>query len=121
MKEDGKRGLAPGLVFDGKAETIGLGHPFCRAQKNLALVLSFGNQHAVQADVIHDDPVREGAARYLAREFEHVDEQLGRGPYLLGETFSAADLYLHMVTRWCRRLERKASQLDAMASPGANE
>ena len=59
MKEDGKGGLAPGLVFDGKAETIGLGHPLCPAQKNLALVLSFGNQHAVQADVIHDDPVRE--------------------------------------------------------------
>jgi len=57
------------------------------------------------------DALRAGAARYLAREFEHVDEQLGRGPYLLGETFSAADLYLHMVTRWCRRLERKAWSL----------
>ena len=55
--------------------------------------------------------MRAGAARYLAREFEHVDEQLGRGPYLLAETFSAADLYLHMVTRWCRRLERKAWRL----------
>jgi glutathione S-transferase len=54
------------------------------------------------------DALRAGAERYLLRELEHVDDRLGRGPYLLGETFSAPDLYLFMVTRWCRRLQRKA-------------
>lgn len=55
--------------------------------------------------------VKEGAGRHLTAAFAHIDEQLGRGPYLLGEAFSAADLYLHMVTRWCRRLPRKAWSL----------
>jgi glutathione S-transferase len=54
------------------------------------------------------DAVRAGAGTHLAAAFEHIDEQLGDGPYLLGDSFSAADLYLHMLTRWCRRLPRKA-------------
>jgi glutathione S-transferase len=57
--------------------------------------------HAVEA-------LRAGAERYILRELEHVDAQLGQGPYLLGGSFSAPDLYLFMVTRWCRRLKRKA-------------
>jgi glutathione S-transferase len=60
------------------------------------------------------EAVREGAARHLARELVHIDEQLGRGPYLLDDEFSAADLYLHMLTRWCRRLERKAWTLPSV-------
>jgi glutathione S-transferase len=55
--------------------------------------------------------VTEGSARNLEAAFDHVDTLLGDGPYLLGETFSAPDLYLHMVTRWCRRLPRKAWSL----------
>jgi glutathione S-transferase len=29
------------------------------------------------------------------------------GPYLLGELFTSADLFLFMLTRWGRRLERR--------------
>jgi len=58
--------------------------------------------------LFRSDAVRDGARRHLEAAFGHIDEQLGAGPYLLGEKFSAADLYLHMVTRWCRRLPRKA-------------
>jgi glutathione S-transferase len=29
------------------------------------------------------------------------------GPYLLGERFTGADLFLFMLTRWGRRLERR--------------
>jgi glutathione S-transferase len=54
------------------------------------------------------DAVREGAQARLGQSFDHIDASLGEGPYLLGPTFSAADLYLYMVTRWCRRLPRKA-------------
>jgi len=63
-------------------------------------------ERLVEADAA--DAVRAGADRYLRRELDHVDECLGSGPYLLGESFSAPDLYLFMVTRWCRRLQRKA-------------
>jgi glutathione S-transferase len=57
------------------------------------------------------DAVRDGARSQLEAAFGHIDDQLGEGPYILGEQFSAADLYLHMVTRWCRRLPRKAWSL----------
>jgi glutathione S-transferase len=63
-------------------------------------------ERLVTAEAI--EAVRNGAGQQLAAAFEHIDQQLGRGPYLLGQAFSAADLYLHMVTRWCRRLPRKA-------------
>jgi len=34
-----------------------------------------------------------------------VAENLGAGPYVLGDTFSSADLYLTMMIRWGRRTE----------------
>lgn len=51
--------------------------------------------------------VSSGALRQLEAALDHIDSALAEGPYLLGSTFSAADLYLFMVTRWCRRLPRK--------------
>jgi len=57
------------------------------------------------------DAVKAGAEKHLTAALEHINEQLGEGPYLLGPSFSAADLYLQMVTRWCRRLPRKAWSL----------
>jgi glutathione S-transferase len=66
-------------------------------------------ERLVRLDAV--DAVRAGAGKHLAAAFDHIDEELGEGPYLLGEAFSAADLYLHMVTRWCRRLPRKAWSL----------
>lgn len=45
----------------------------------------------------------------LKQEFAHIDGKLSAGgPYLLGEDFSAADLYLFMLTRWGRNLSRPA-------------
>jgi len=47
--------------------------------------------------------------RQLGSMFAHVDAHLGAGgPYLLGATFSAADLFLHMVARWSRWLDKPA-------------
>ena len=40
--------------------------------------------------------------------FDWIDSQIDGRPYLLGETFSAADLYRFMLTRWGRNLPRKA-------------
>ena len=55
--------------------------------------------------------VRDGAEDHLLAALDHVETELGNGPHLLGDRFSAPDLYLHMVTRWCRRLRRKAWDL----------
>ena len=54
------------------------------------------------------EAVKEGVKDILKRQFDWIDSELAGRSYLLGETFSAADLYLFMLTRWGRNLEPKA-------------
>jgi len=46
------------------------------------------------------DGVASAARSDLDRHFGVIDEALSPGPYLLGETFSAVDIYLWMLTQW---------------------
>jgi glutathione S-transferase len=55
-----------------------------------------------------------GSERQLNEMFDWIDAGLTPGPYLLGDRFSGADLYLHMLTRWGRNLDRKAWTLPAL-------
>ena len=57
------------------------------------------------------EAVRDGNRERLGRWFDHIDGVLANGPYLLGETFSVADIYLQMLTRWGRWLPRQAWSL----------
>jgi glutathione S-transferase len=72
-----------------------------------------------------DDPalaphVRSAANLRLMGVFGRIAAQLGAGPWLLGERFSAADLYLLMMTRWGRLLpKRPASVFPEIAAHGA--
>lgn len=53
-------------------------------------------------------PVRERANDSLAGMRDFLEAELeASGPYLLGERFTSADLYLAMLTRWGRRVEPK--------------
>ncbi|MCH2396168.1 glutathione S-transferase family protein [Oceanibaculum sp.] len=53
--------------------------------------------------------VKAKADTALKEHFAHIDATLAKhGPYLLGEAFSAADLFLFMLTRWGRNLSRPA-------------
>ncbi len=50
--------------------------------------------------------VKDAAEQRLTGFYGQLDDHLGEsGPYLLGETFSAADYYLLMVARWGRPLK----------------
>ena len=51
--------MAAGFVGDGVAEAVGFGHPAFGAEEDFALILVFGNEDAVEADVIDDDAVGE--------------------------------------------------------------
>jgi glutathione S-transferase len=54
------------------------------------------------------DAVKARAETDLGRMRDFIEGELAAGgPYLLGERFSSADLYLFMLTRWGRRLEPK--------------
>ena len=53
--------------------------------------------------------LKASAERRLAGMFIYIDAELAsRGPYLLGETFSAADIFLHMLARWSRWFDKPA-------------
>lgn len=60
----------------------------------------------ITADPAGVDAVRAQAESDLASMRAFVEAELATGgPYLLGERFTSADLYLFMLTRWGRRLE----------------
>lgn len=43
---------------------------------------------------------RERTTAGLHKRFSFIDEKLGKGPYLMGETFTVADAYLFTITNW---------------------
>jgi glutathione S-transferase len=53
--------------------------------------------------------LKASAERRLAWMFIYIDSELAaNGPYILGETFSAADLFMHMLARWSRWFDKPA-------------
>ena len=65
------------------------------------------------------EAVKQGARVRLERMFAVIAEQLGDGPYLLGETFSAADLFLFMLVQWGRNMPRPPRSWPALAAHAA--
>lgn len=62
--------------------------------------------------------VKQAAGERLNCMFDVISAQLGDKPWLLGERFSAADLFLFMLIRWSRFMPRPArilSNLNALA------
>jgi len=55
--------------------------------------------------------VKQAAERRLNRMFDVISEQLGDKTWLLGERFSAADLFLLMLIRWGRGMPRPPRSL----------
>jgi len=60
--------------------------------------------------------VKRHAEAHLDGMFDHIETQLASsGPYLLGNRFSAADLFLTMLGRWSRGFTRPARTRPALA------
>jgi glutathione S-transferase len=59
--------------------------------------------------------VKDTAERRLREMFERLDTQIGAGPYVLGERYSAVDPYLLMLVRWTRAMRRPARELPNLA------
>ena len=51
------------------------------------------------------DAVREERAAYLQRRYGLIEQTLAKQPYLMGEQFSVADVYLFVVTNWARMVK----------------
>ena len=59
------------------------------------------------ADPEGAEAVKANAEGDLDRMRDFLEGELAGGPYLLGERFTSADLFLYTLTRWGRRLEAK--------------
>jgi glutathione S-transferase len=68
----------------------------------------FYPERVVGSDAAAAGAIVAGAERQLNGMFDWIDGSLEPGGYLMGDRFSGADLYLHMLTRWARNLDRQA-------------
>lgn len=68
------------------------------------------------ADPKGAEAVKTAMGARLTGAFERIAAQLGDRPWLLASGFSAADLYLLMMTRWGRTLPRPARQIGALGA-----
>jgi len=59
------------------------------------------------------DEAKEATRQLLAKKFDYVQEQLGNGPYLMGDTFTLPDAYLFVMLTWTR-----IHQIDLSRWPG---
>jgi glutathione S-transferase len=48
------------------------------------------------------DGLKQVTRDLLAKKFDYVQEQLGEGPYLLGDRFTLPDAYLFVILNWTR-------------------
>jgi glutathione S-transferase len=101
-------GLAPDLMSPER----GL---FDQWLMHLTNTLQEHQMHWFHPDFYIDGPELQAALKSHARgrieeSFRYFDGVLAkRGPYLLGERFSAADLFLYMLAVWTRRMPRPAT------------
>jgi glutathione S-transferase len=60
--------------------------------------------------------VQDAAGARLNGMFDRIADQLGQGPWLLGDRFSAADLFLFMLIRWGRAMPRPPRAVPALGA-----
>lgn len=56
-------------------------------------------------DVSHAEGIKAKARDHMERDFSIFANELGEGPYILGETFSAVDIYAAMLVSWAPDLQ----------------
>ncbi len=56
-------------------------------------------------DAIHAPAIKACASEHMDRDFAHFAAELGYGPFILGGTFSAVDIYAAMLLSWAPNLE----------------
>lgn len=84
-----------------------------------AQLMSWFYPQRYTADPACTEAVKQGARLRVEQMFERIDAQLGTGPYLLGERFSAADLFLFMLVQWSRAMPRPGRAWPHLAAHAA--
>ena len=60
------------------------------------------------------DEVKAERREYLKRRYQYIENVLAKQPFLLGDTFTAADAYLFTVTNWAKRVGVDLSDFPAL-------
>lgn len=64
-----------------------------------------------------EDAIKDSVRTRVEAAWDRIDAHLAKsGPYLLGQTLSAADFYLVMLMRWTRNMPRPADQWQHLAN-----
>ena len=50
------------------------------------------------------DDSKDYARKMIAKKLDHVERELGAGPFLMGETLTLPDAYLFVITGWTDKL-----------------
>jgi glutathione S-transferase len=70
----------------------------------------------IAADEATQDVVKAAARRKVEAAWDRLDAHIrAKGPFLLGKTFSAADLMLIMLMRWSRNMPKPVTEWSALA------
>lgn len=110
-------GLAPRVGTPERAD-------YYRWMLHLSNVLQSGFRawfypHEFVADPTASETAKVAAGVAMTQAFDRIADQLDQGPWLLGGTFSAVDLYLLMLTRWGRTLPRPARDIPPIGAHAA--
>jgi glutathione S-transferase len=91
-------GLAPALDSPKRAEYLRWMLYFASTVYMADLRYFYPARHST--DVTHADSIKVRAAEHMNRDLAIFSAALGEGPFVLGERFSAVDIYVAMLVGW---------------------
>ncbi len=98
------KGLAPALTSPARAHYLRWMIYLAAAPYQTDLRMYY--PHRYSTDLAHADAIKAKAIVDLNTDFDILAEGLGQGPYLLGDSFSAADIYAAMLLCWSEDVNR---------------
>jgi glutathione S-transferase len=91
-------GLAPAVTSPKRAEYLRWMLYFASAVYMADLRFYYPARYSI--DPTHAEAIKARAIEHMDRDFEIFADALGEGPFILGETFSAVDIYAAMLVSW---------------------
>jgi glutathione S-transferase len=74
-------------------------------------ILMFYYADRYSTDATHAEAIKAAAEIRLTNWFQIIEDNMGDGPYLAGDQFTAADIFLLMLCRWGRYLATPPNKL----------
>jgi glutathione S-transferase len=91
-------GLAPAITSSRRAEYLRWMLYFASAVYMADLRFFYPARYSIDSN--HAEAIKAKAVEHMDRDFEIFADALGKGPFILGETFSAVDIYAAMLVSW---------------------